>query len=192
MTLSPSRAGAGPATGLHVGRVINEYQEQFGRGDFLVRNVHRRRPHERAPSPSATWCAPARPCSFTSATPRAPTKICASCWRRPSADGRRRRALLVHLQWPRHAAVRPAASRRRRVIGELLGRLPRGRFFRPRGNGPGGRQELPARLHGQHRAVSAHCRWSVVSMPPRNGLLGLAVEWTSVHLGRRTRWTENL
>jgi small ligand-binding sensory domain FIST len=24
--------------GLHVGRVINEYQEQFGRGDFLVRN----------------------------------------------------------------------------------------------------------------------------------------------------------
>ena len=26
-------------SGLHVGRVINEYQEQFGRGDFLVRNV---------------------------------------------------------------------------------------------------------------------------------------------------------
>ncbi len=25
--------------GLHVGRVINEYQETFGRGDFLVRNV---------------------------------------------------------------------------------------------------------------------------------------------------------
>lgn len=25
--------------GLHVGRVINEYQERFGRGDFLVRNV---------------------------------------------------------------------------------------------------------------------------------------------------------
>jgi small ligand-binding sensory domain FIST len=25
--------------GLHVGQVINEYQEQFGRGDFLVRNV---------------------------------------------------------------------------------------------------------------------------------------------------------
>ncbi|MGE0610225.1 MAG: FIST N-terminal domain-containing protein [Pirellulales bacterium] len=25
--------------GLHVGRVLNEYQEQFGRGDFLVRNV---------------------------------------------------------------------------------------------------------------------------------------------------------
>ena len=25
--------------GLHVGRVINEYQEKFGRGDFLVRNV---------------------------------------------------------------------------------------------------------------------------------------------------------
>ncbi|MBX6315709.1 MAG: FIST C-terminal domain-containing protein [Isosphaeraceae bacterium] len=25
--------------GLHVGRVINEYQEAFGRGDFLVRNV---------------------------------------------------------------------------------------------------------------------------------------------------------
>lgn len=25
--------------GLHVGRVINEYREQFGRGDFLVRNV---------------------------------------------------------------------------------------------------------------------------------------------------------
>lgn len=25
--------------GLHVGRVINEYQDQFGRGDFLVRNV---------------------------------------------------------------------------------------------------------------------------------------------------------
>ena len=26
-------------SGLHVGRVINEYQESFGRGDFLVRNV---------------------------------------------------------------------------------------------------------------------------------------------------------
>ncbi len=26
-------------TGLHIGRVINEYQETFGRGDFLVRNV---------------------------------------------------------------------------------------------------------------------------------------------------------
>lgn len=26
-------------TGLHIGRVINEYQESFGRGDFLVRNV---------------------------------------------------------------------------------------------------------------------------------------------------------
>jgi len=26
-------------SGLHVGRVINEYQETFGRGDFLVRNV---------------------------------------------------------------------------------------------------------------------------------------------------------
>ena len=25
--------------GLHIGRVINEYQEKFGRGDFLVRNV---------------------------------------------------------------------------------------------------------------------------------------------------------
>jgi small ligand-binding sensory domain FIST len=25
--------------GLHVGQVINEYQEQFGRGDFLIRNV---------------------------------------------------------------------------------------------------------------------------------------------------------
>ncbi len=25
--------------GLHIGRVINEYQEAFGRGDFLVRNV---------------------------------------------------------------------------------------------------------------------------------------------------------
>jgi small ligand-binding sensory domain FIST len=25
--------------GLHVGQVINEYQETFGRGDFLVRNV---------------------------------------------------------------------------------------------------------------------------------------------------------
>ena len=25
--------------GLHVGRVINEYQERFGRGDFLIRNV---------------------------------------------------------------------------------------------------------------------------------------------------------
>ena len=25
--------------GLHVGRVVNEYQEHFGRGDFLVRNV---------------------------------------------------------------------------------------------------------------------------------------------------------
>ena len=25
--------------GLHIGRVINEYQESFGRGDFLVRNV---------------------------------------------------------------------------------------------------------------------------------------------------------
>jgi small ligand-binding sensory domain FIST len=25
--------------GLHVGRVINEYQDRFGRGDFLVRNV---------------------------------------------------------------------------------------------------------------------------------------------------------
>ena len=25
--------------GLHVGQVINEYQDQFGRGDFLVRNV---------------------------------------------------------------------------------------------------------------------------------------------------------
>ena len=25
--------------GLHIGRVINEYQDQFGRGDFLVRNV---------------------------------------------------------------------------------------------------------------------------------------------------------
>ena len=25
--------------GLHVGRVINEYQESFHRGDFLVRNV---------------------------------------------------------------------------------------------------------------------------------------------------------
>ena len=26
-------------TGLHLGRVINEYQERFNRGDFLVRNV---------------------------------------------------------------------------------------------------------------------------------------------------------
>jgi small ligand-binding sensory domain FIST len=25
--------------GLHVGRVVNEYQEKFGRGDFLIRNV---------------------------------------------------------------------------------------------------------------------------------------------------------
>src|SRR5205814_10657520 len=25
--------------GLHIGRVINEYQEKFQRGDFLVRNV---------------------------------------------------------------------------------------------------------------------------------------------------------
>ena len=25
--------------GLHIGRVINEYQESFQRGDFLVRNV---------------------------------------------------------------------------------------------------------------------------------------------------------
>ena len=26
-------------SGLHIGRVINEYQDEFRRGDFLVRNV---------------------------------------------------------------------------------------------------------------------------------------------------------
>ena len=37
-TLTPHEQGLF-RHGLHVGQVINEYQEQFGRGDFLVRNV---------------------------------------------------------------------------------------------------------------------------------------------------------
>jgi small ligand-binding sensory domain FIST len=36
--LAPSEQGL-VRDGLHLGRVINEYQESFGRGDFLVRNV---------------------------------------------------------------------------------------------------------------------------------------------------------
>jgi small ligand-binding sensory domain FIST len=38
MTLSPDDQQR-VQQGLHIGRVINEYQESFGRGDFLVRNV---------------------------------------------------------------------------------------------------------------------------------------------------------
>lgn len=37
-TLTPHEQGLF-RHGLHVGQVINEYQDQFGRGDFLVRNV---------------------------------------------------------------------------------------------------------------------------------------------------------
>ncbi len=37
-TLTPHEQGLF-RDGLHVGQVINEYQDQFGRGDFLVRNV---------------------------------------------------------------------------------------------------------------------------------------------------------
>ena len=63
--------------GLHIGRVINEYQETFQRGDFLVRNVigrRRRRGDRRSPTSSAS----ARPSSSTSATPRPPTRTSAS------------------------------------------------------------------------------------------------------------------
>ena len=35
----PSEDQARIQTGLHIGRVINEYQDEFRRGDFLVRNV---------------------------------------------------------------------------------------------------------------------------------------------------------
>ena len=87
--------------GLHLGLVVDEHQAEFGRGDFLVRNVlgadrdagrDRGRRRRRAS---------ARPCSSTSATRPPPTRTCASC----STGGRRRGRAAVHVQ-----RARPAAS----------------------------------------------------------------------------------
>ena len=67
---------------LFVGMVVNEYLDEFHRGDFLIRNLIGAI-RTMAPSPLALYRALDRPCSFNAATPALPVRILMNCYIAP-------------------------------------------------------------------------------------------------------------
>ena len=135
-------------TGLHIGVVVDEHQAEFGRGDFLVRNVFGA--DQRTGAIAVGDAVERRPdaCSSTSATPTPPTRTCASCspvpTRRPRCCSPATAADSTCSGCP---TTTPAWS------SELLGPAPtRGGVLRRRDR-PRRRAQLPPRVHGQPRAL---------------------------------------
>ena len=96
-------------TGLHLERAVNEYQDQFEQGDFLVAQCDGDRSRHGLDRGRGLPASPARPCSSTCATRRPPMRRCRSCSRRSATTTPVCRAgAPVHLQRPRHSAI-PAA-----------------------------------------------------------------------------------
>ncbi len=128
--------------GLHLGRVIDEHKEHFGRGDFLVRNVLGA---DRSTGAIAVGDPMAVGTTVQFHLPRrlhgrrGPARV------GQGAPGRRRSR--VHLQRPRDTVVRRAAPRRPRV-DRTPGCGPDGGVLRRRGARARRGAELRPRLHG--------------------------------------------
>ena len=99
--------------GLHVGRVINEYQDDFQRGDFLVRNVMGMDRNTGAIAITDRVRVGQTVQFHVRDADTADEDLQQPAAARPGAPARRRRGAALHLQRPRHAALRRAAPRRR-------------------------------------------------------------------------------
>ena len=139
---------------LFIGLVVNEYLEDFHRGDFLIRNLIGADPRSGS---IAVGALPrlGQTIQFqrrsTAAADRGHERTADA---RPKTTGRRAdlRRLPLQLQRARAAPVWPPESRcangpaAARAVGS-------GRLLLQRRNRPGGREKLPARLHRVARAV---------------------------------------
>ena len=66
-------------TGLHLGRVVNEYQDQFEQGDFLVRNVMGIDPNDGSVA-VGDFFRPGQTVQFHVRDQARPTAKCGRCW----------------------------------------------------------------------------------------------------------------
>ena len=113
--------------GLHVGLVVDEHQVEFGRGDFLVRNVLGADPTTGALA-VGDEVSVGQTVQFHVRDAAAADEDLRALLGRP----RRRRRAAVHLQRPRAALLRHARPRRRRRRPAARPAAARGRVLRRR------------------------------------------------------------
>ena len=132
--------------GLHVGRAISEYRDQFGRGDFLVRNVFGADRQSGAIG-IGDFVRAGQTVQFHVRDARTADEDLRAIARRRQAisrPGRRPERAAVHLQRPGHAAVSRAAPRRP-ALARVFGNLPVAGLFAQGEIGPIGGHNF---LHG--------------------------------------------
>ena len=147
--------------GLHVGLVLDEHRAEFGPGDFLVRNLLGADPNSgalvigeqvaRRPD-GAVPRARRRPPPTTTSTRSSPAKRAAG--RAP-----------LHVHRARADALRRARPRCRRGARAPRPDTARGRVLRRRDRA-GGRPQLPAHVHRQHRPLRSAERLRVRAIRP--------------------------
>jgi small ligand-binding sensory domain FIST len=128
--------------GLHVGRVINEYQGEFQRGDFLVRNVLGLDQESGAMAIT----------DFIRVGQTVQFHVRDAETADEDLHALLKMDLAAHEQRPGNATVLPPPSRRARDSPGCRGAAP-GRLLRRRRAGPRRRQEFHPRLHRQRGAV---------------------------------------
>ena len=95
--------------GLHVGRVLSEYQDEFQRGDFLMRNVTGADPNVPAPWPIGDFIRPGQTVQFHIRDEQTADEDLRKLLRAARIDRRRQFQLaggaVVYVQRPWHAVV---------------------------------------------------------------------------------------
>ena len=147
-------------SGLHIGRVINEYQDAFRRGDFLVRNVMGADDSGGIAITDLVRVGQTvqfhvRDAETADEDLREPDRVRAA--RPPRGPDRRGPAL--HLQRPGDSPLRPARPRRRRPP-RAVRPDPRRRLLRHGRDRPGRRPELRPRLHRERGDLRGNLRLS--------------------------------
>ena len=139
---------------LFIGLVVNEYLEDFHRGDFLVRNLLGGDPNSGVLAVGALPRA-GQTMQFQRRDAAAATEDMRELLARARETNRRRddlRRLPLLLQWPREKSVWPAEPRCRNGAGTARPARTLGVFLQRR-NRPRRRKEFSARLHRLARAV---------------------------------------
>ena len=108
------------ARGLHVGLVVDEHQAEFGRGDFLVRNVRRREPGGRLDHGRRAGRRRPHRSSSRSATRSPRTRIS----RVLLAGAEAQRGAALHLHRARASGCSATRDHDAGLVEELLGPLP--------------------------------------------------------------------
>lgn len=137
--------------GLHVGRVVSEYQDKFEQGDFLVRNVTGV-DQESGAIVLGDYVRPGQTVQFhvrDANTADGELKQMLAALKQ-TRSGDQRGALTVYLQRPRNAAV-PRTQPRCRSDRQCVKQLAARRFFCGGRNGARSWKKFFTRIHCQHR-----------------------------------------